>query len=297
MAFSCKELKIPLGAKIGLAGETGSGKSTLLRIIGGLGKPDQGQVLYNNEDVYPKLDRLIAGHPDIAYLSQSFELPKFITVSEFLFVHPFDDEEVDEVVELCDINHLLENETRELSGGERQRVALAKTLLRKPEVLLLDEPYSNLDPPHKREMKRIIDQLDQVERMTILMVSHEPTDLLPWADEVLVLRNGGIYQTGAPKHIYQAPNDDYVAGLFGEYQLLKATDWGEEKERHILARPEDFSLSKNAHGGNGAVVERQYHGGYDLLVIQVGEEQIRVRSEVEAYQIGDQVRVSLSKIL
>ena len=108
VAFRCKSLHINEGLKVGLAGETGSGKSTMLRMIGGLEKPDQGTIFFGEKDVYPKLDRLIAGHPNIAYLSQSFELPKFISVEEFLYVHPYDDEEVDRVAELCDIVHLLE---------------------------------------------------------------------------------------------------------------------------------------------------------------------------------------------
>ena len=106
-AFACPSLEISKGKKIGIAGETGSGKSTLLKIIAGLEKPDEGEVLMDSKSVYPKLDRLIPGHPEMAYLSQSFELPKFIKVIEYLKTNSIEEERFDQVTNLCRVKQLL----------------------------------------------------------------------------------------------------------------------------------------------------------------------------------------------
>ena len=289
-AFACQFLEISQGKKIGIAGETGSGKSTLLRIIGGLEKPDEGQVLMDNEPVYPKLDRLIPGHPQMAYLSQTFELPKFIKVEEFLSSGSIDEERFDEVARLCRITAILKKDTRALSGGERQRVALAKVILKKPSVLLLDEPYSNLDPHHERIIKEVINDISKKTYTTILMVSHDPSDLLPWADEIFVLKGGTITQKGLPKKIYHAPNDDYVAGLFGAYQVIDGTKWS-SSTRQLIVRPEQFTL--NNHGKTGEVKVVHFHGNHELIEVKAGEEMIRVLSPPGAYKKGDKVGVSL----
>lgn len=289
LAFQCKQLEIDEGKRIGVAGETGSGKSTLLKIIAGLEKPDDGNAYLRNEDIYPKLDRLIPGHPEIAYLSQSFELPKFISVEDHLHVHPYSEKEIQTIAELCQIQHLLGKNTKALSGGERQRVALAKVLLSKPTVLLLDEPFSNLDPHHKRVIKQVINQIENEIKTTIIMVSHEPADLLPWADEILILRDSNIIQQGPPKEIYFHPQDEHIAGLFGSFQLIEPAKWGNVKG--AIVRPEQFQL--NNHGLKGEVRNVQFVGHTEELTVKIAEEEIIVKSEVGKHKVGDQVSVSL----
>ncbi|WP_421765417.1 ATP-binding cassette domain-containing protein [Ekhidna sp.] len=292
IAFRCDDFELDEGSRIGIAGETGSGKSTLLKIIAGLEKPDSGDALLNGEEIYPKLDRLIAGHPEIAYLSQSFELPKFISVNEYLSVHPYTVEDVNQIAKLCQIANLLEKNTKALSGGERQRVALAKVLLRKPTILLLDEPFSNLDPHHKRIIKQVINQIEKEIETTIMMVSHEPTDLLPWADKIMVLKDGKILQEGTPRQIYFQPRNEHIAGLFGSFQKLDNSQWGDMNK--TIVRPEQFQL--NDHGVKGEVVSIHFVGNNEELVIKTIKEEIVVKSEVGRYEVGDEVKVSLKSI-
>ena len=291
LAFQCDSIVIEKGKKIGIAGETGSGKSTLLKIVAGLEKPDEGEALFHAESIYPKLDRLIPGHPEIAYLSQSFELAKSISVYEFLKTEYSDEEDVNEIATLCRVVELLNKPTRSLSGGEKQRVALAKALLKEPEVLLIDEPYSNLDHHHKRIMREVVEKICKETEATIIMVSHEPTDLLPWADEIMVLKNSEVIQRGTPKEIYNQPQNRYQAGLFGEYVVLHAEHWN-LGSGEFIARPEQFSIENE---GKGGVIESiKYHGSFEILKVNLGNEKVLVRSMLGIHKVGEKVKIMMN---
>ena len=148
--------------KIAIAGETGSGKSTLLQIIAGLVQPDSGEVLLEGTRVIGPAETLVPGHPGIAYLSQQFELPPFLRVEQVLdYANTFPEAEAKTLYRLCQIDHLLTRRTNQLSGGERQRIALAKLLLGAPRLLLLDEPFSNLDLAHKNVLKTVIREIGE----------------------------------------------------------------------------------------------------------------------------------------
>lgn len=205
---------------LAIAGETGSGKSTLLRIIAGLAAPKQGFVYFQDEKVLGPLDRLIPGQPGIAYLSQYFELWHNYRVSEVLdYNNDLEPADAAALYQLCHIDHLLQRRTDQLSGGERQRIALARLLVHPPRLLLLDEPYSNLDLNHKKTLKTLIRNITQKFDITTVLVSHDPYDTLTWADKLLVLKDGALIQQGPPRGVYEKPLDEYTAGLLGDYTL------------------------------------------------------------------------------
>ena len=293
-ALSCEQLTINKKSKIGIAGSTGSGKSTLLKVISGLSKPEEGRIMFNDENVYPKLDRLIPGHPQMAYLSQVFELTKFVSVFDFLDVYAHNEDDVTNISSLCRIDHLLSKGTLELSGGEKQRVALARVLLQEPEVLLLDEPFSSLDPHHKSLMKEAVNNIEKAIDATVLIVSHDPIDILPWADEILVMKSGMLEQQGSPKDIYYRPINTYVAGLFGEYIEVQKSQWVEsEDDSSLIVRPEQFSIVSSA-GFSAEVLDVQFKGSYDLIIAQCNAQTIKILTPSGQYKSGEILQVKLS---
>jgi ABC-type sugar transport system ATPase subunit len=206
--------------RLAIAGETGSGKSTLLKIIAGLSTPKNGSVHFEGTRVSGPLERLIPGQPGIAYLSQHFELWHNYRVAEVLdYNNDLEPADAQSLFQLCHIDHLLGRRTDELSGGERQRIALARLLVHTPRLLLLDEPFSNLDMIHKRTLKTVIGNIARRFGITLILVSHDPYDALTWADKLIVLKDGRIVQQGQPREVYSTPVDEYVAGLLGDYTL------------------------------------------------------------------------------
>jgi ABC-type sulfate/molybdate transport systems ATPase subunit len=233
--------------KIAIAGETGSGKSTLLKIIAGLEQPDSGEVFFGNVKVQGPEEKLVAGHPFIAYLPQYFELPKFLRVEQVLaYANHLTFREAEKLFKICQINHLLKRKTNELSGGERQRIALCRLLLTKPKLLLLDEPFSNLDMVLKGILKSVIQSICDKLKITCILVSHDPDDTLPWADQILIMKAGKVVQQDLPEKIYRQPINAYVAGLFGEFNQLTPSlrKTLKIKSNQKYFRPEDFKIHK-----------------------------------------------------
>ena len=298
--------------KIAIAGETGSGKSTLLKIIAGLGQPDGGKVLFEDKRVKGPLEELIPGQKGIAYLSQDFALPHFLTVEQVLiYANPLPDAlaEKDEVAKelyaTCKIAHLLNRRTDQLSGGEKQRVALTKLLLTQPRLLLLDEPFSNLDMLHKSLLKSVINEISDRLNITCTLVSHDPLDSLSWADTILVMKDGAIVQHATPEEIYKQPINEYVAGLFGKYNLLpssisKALLGARDKTKGregLFIRPENFVITKSQKdlSAKGIVQKVSYFGSYYEIEIKVEGVVITVQTQSQLYLLkGEGVFVSLS---
>ncbi len=253
--------------KIAIAGETGSGKSTLLKIIAGLEQPDSGEVLFENTKVQGPEEKLVAGHPSIAYLPQYFELPKFLRVEQVLaYANDLATSDAQKLFKVCQINHLLKRKTNELSGGERQRIALCRLLLTKPKLLLLDEPFSNLDMILKGLLKSVIQSIGERLKITCILVSHDPDDTLPWADQILIMKDGKVIQQGTPQKIYREPINVYVAGLFGKLNQVSPSlrKTLKIKSNQKYFRPEDFKISKQRKKSSVAckVVSCKFCGSY-----------------------------------
>ncbi len=290
--------------KIAIAGETGSGKSTLLKIIAGLEQPDAGEVIFKGEIVKGPADNLIPGHPSIAYLTQDFVLPKFLRVEQVLsYANHLSVDNAKALFEVCEIAHLLERKTDELSGGEKQRIALAKLLITSPELLLLDEPFSNLDMVHRNTLKNVLKGISKSLDITLILISHEPMDVLSWADKIIVMKDGKIVQKGSAKKIYQRPLNEYVAGLFGIYNLIKKSHadlfykmWGmDQKEKKLIIRPEHFKITKKKSGAlEGKVTHITFFGSHYEITISVGDLLITVTTRKNKVKKGEAVYVYCS---
>ncbi|HSB93343.1 MAG TPA: ABC transporter ATP-binding protein [Flavitalea sp.] len=280
--------------KIAIAGETGSGKTTLMRIIGGLMQPDEGMVQFEGERVIGPEGRLVPGHPRIAYLSQYFELQKFLRVEQVLtYANTLSARQENEIFNICEITHLLHRKTDELSGGERQRIALARCLITSPKLLLLDEPYSNLDVLHKNTLKAVLQKITDRLKITCVLVSHDPLDTLSWADEMIILKEGKIVQQGKPDQIYLNPESEYVAGLFGKYNMLSKTLVKHWKLSNYLVRPEQFKIASkpSAKTKKGKVAGIQFFGTYYEVGVMLTKHFVTVRTFSAPWKIGEQVYV------
>ncbi|WP_084446855.1 ABC transporter ATP-binding protein [Hymenobacter roseosalivarius] len=293
------------GQKIALAGETGAGKSTLLQTIAGLVQPDAGEVWFAGRKAKGPAEQLMPGNPGISYLSQQFELPKFLRVEQVLqYANQLSVAEAQTLFEVCRIDHLGERRTDQLSGGERQRIALAKLLLSSPKLLLLDEPFSNLDMVHKNILKSVIQDIGEQLQITCILISHDPLDTLSWADEIVVMCGGQIVQKGTPAQIYNQPVNEYVAGLFGTYNLItsaaqikafSAAAGAKVKRKMLLIRPENFSLdSATKNSIAGEVKNVRFFGSYSEVEVQLAGGSVTVRTRVGSAAPGDTVTVSLA---
>jgi ABC-type sugar transport system ATPase subunit len=247
--------------KIAIAGETGSGKSTLLKMIAGLVQPTSGAVYFENKRVIGPEEQLLPGHTAITYLSQHFELRNNYKVYELLsMANKISNEEANIIYSVCRISRLLNRRTDQLSGGEKQRIALASLLTSAPRLLLLDEPFSNLDTPHKNMMKAVVRDISDILNITCLLVSHDPADILSWADEVMIMKDGQVIQKGTPEQVYKQPVNEYTAALFGTYNIASIALMKELSElfdikingKDVCIRPENFTIvnySENALNG------------------------------------------------
>ena len=275
------------GWKMAVAGETGSGKTTLLKTIAGLAQAEKGTVSFEGQRVLGPLEKLIPGHPGIAYLSQQFELPQHLRIEQVLeYANELPEEEAQALFRVCQIDHLMKRKTHQLSGGERQRIALAKLLIASPRLLLLDEPFSNLDMIHKEVLKSVIRDIGQRLDITCMLVSHDPLDTLSWADEILVLRDGKLVQQGPPMQVYQAPVDEYVAGLFGKYNLIDGR----------IVRPEGIAVFSTQQPGalKGRVETVSFWGSfYEATVLTDRGQYLTVRVWGISLAAGDLVYVTV----
>jgi ABC-type sulfate/molybdate transport systems ATPase subunit len=273
--------------KVVVAGETGSGKSTLLKVIAGLVQPRTGDVFFQGQRVQGPAEKLIPGHPNIAYLSQHFELAKFLRVEQVLsYANSLSQEKAEAIFAICQIENLRKRKTDELSGGERQRIALARLLIGSPKLLLLDEPFSNLDLVHKQILKNVIEAIGDELGITIVLVSHDPDDTLPWADRIFVMRHGSIVQSGTSFDIYNDPVDAYVAGLFGKFTEFDETlqhafraDAG-VRSGVVFKRPEQLRIVDSKNGGVQCVVEScEFFGSHFEIVAKIQGLPVIVRSK------------------
>ena len=215
------------GKNLALIGESGCGKSTLLKLIYGLYDLDEGQIFWNDTEVLGPKYHLIPGMPFMKYLAQDFDLMPFITVAENVGKHlsNFYPEEkkarIAELLEIVEMTEYANVKAKFLSGGQMQRVALARVLALEPEVLLLDEPFSHIDNFRKNSLRRKLFGYLKEQQITCIVATHDSTDVLAFADEVAIIKEGKIVESGIPKFIYGNPKDKYVASLFGDVNEIK----------------------------------------------------------------------------
>ncbi|MES2731036.1 MAG: ABC transporter ATP-binding protein [Bacteroidota bacterium] len=216
------------GELLVLTGESGCGKTTLLKLIAGLEEADSGTIQLNEKLVTGPSQNLVPGHPDIKLAFQDYQLFPNLTIYHNLeqalkgYQKGYQAKRIKTLLRLCALENLHHKYPRELSGGEQQRAALARAMADEPAVLLLDEPFSNLDELTKQPLKSALLDTLRTFGTTAILVTHDSHDALTMADRVAVMRNGKLIQLDTPQMIYQRPTTPYVARFFGNANILPA---------------------------------------------------------------------------
>jgi len=213
------------GDYIAVVGESGCGKSTLLEIIYGLLHIEKGTVFWNEEKLLGPNHNLIPGEYFMKYLPQDFDLMPYISVEENIGKNiSFLDENrlkrIQELLEVVDMKDFLKTKVKNLSGGQKQRVAIAKVLAKEPEVLLLDEPFSHIDNFRKNHLRRSLFKYLKLKNILCVVATHDTTDALSFADEIIVIKDSKIEIKGSPEEIYNEPKSAYVASFFNEINKI-----------------------------------------------------------------------------
>lgn len=295
--------EIPKGQKLAIAGETGSGKTTLLKMMAGLLEPSTGSVHFNGTRILMPSEQLIPGHPKIAFLSQHFELRNNYRVEELLdMVRKIPAARANHIYQICRIEHLLARKTNQISGGEKQRIVLAQLLTTEPSLLLLDEPFSNLDKIHKQIMQDVIADIATHFDTTCVLVSHDAADLLPWANRMLLIKEGAVIRDDTPATIFYAPQNEYEAKLLGTcncinvgiFPVVKTLIPEANDNQQLFIRPSQLVLEMPIGNGlQGIVTNVLFMGSHYRVQLQIDGLQLEVAGFEPGIIVGETYQVRL----
>ena len=287
------DFSIEKGELISLLGPSGCGKTTLLNIIGGFLKPDNGKIYLEDRDItdIPPEKR------DISTVFQNYALFPHMNVLENIkyglkykkLTKKEQNELALEYLKIVGLDGYEKKSIQELSGGQQQRVALARALVLYPKILLLDEPFSNLDAKLKISMREELKELQKNLKISMIFVTHDQEEALSISDKVVVMNNGKIEQIGTPEEIYYSPINEYVANFIGKSNFILKD--GVKK----LIRPENIKIEKNQKG-SWKIINKEFMGAYTILKIKNETEELYVNIQGEEgreYILGDLVEISL----
>ena len=223
LAADSVNISVENGELLALVGPSGCGKTTLLRLIAGLESADHGRILFGEQNVTRQQPK----ERDVAMVFQSHALFPHMTAFENIafglklrgVARGEVEERVRDTAAMLSAGHCLDRKPSKLSGGERQRVALARALVRQPKILLLDEPFSNLDEPLRVQMRNELPAIRARSGATVIFVTHDQEEAMALGDRVAVMRNGAVQQVAAPREIYGAPTNRFVASFIGSPQM------------------------------------------------------------------------------
>jgi putative spermidine/putrescine transport system ATP-binding protein len=248
------DLAVADGEFFSMLGPSGSGKTTCLRLIAGFETPTAGTIFLHGEDV----NRRAPFERDVNTVFQDYALFPHMTVADNvgygLLVRKVDRAErrrrVDETLDLVQLGGLGDRKPAELSGGQRQRVALARSIVNRPKVLLLDEPLGALDLKLREQMQVELKQIQTEVGITFIYVTHDQEEALTMSDRLAVFNEGRIEQVGPPAEVYEHPENDFVSGFVGTSNLL------ERDGERFTVRPEKVRLLGSGDSRDGLQIER-----------------------------------------
>jgi iron(III) transport system ATP-binding protein len=331
-------LNVETGKLLTLLGPSGCGKTTTLRCLAGLERPDSGRIIIDNKVVFDSEKRIFVPPSEraLGMVFQSYAIWPHMTVFENVafplrvardrkYTSAQIKEEVGRVLEMVRLNGYENRGSTQLSGGQQQRLAFARGLVRKPTLLLLDEPLSNLDAKLREQMRVELKRLQRTLGVTTVYVTHDQSEALALSDEIAVFNSGRIVQRGSPQEIYRRPKTQFVADFVGSANFLSGTVAGQTaglvtvdtpqgtfrcvfadpvqpgQAAMVTVRPEDLTLSETSPGETmnvfkGKVAHRVFLGEVtDYLVDLDNGREVRARVAHETdFPVGRMVNVSVA---
>lgn len=282
---------IKKGELVCILGPSGCGKTTLLNIIGGFVSDYSGDVLLSNENI----NNIPPEKREIATVFQSYGLfthkNVIDNVSYGLKLLKIDrntrEKRAQEMLEKVGLAGYDKKKIKELSGGEQQRVAIARSMVLNPKLLLLDEPLSNLDVHLRDVMRKEIKRIQKQFGVTMIIVTHDQEDAFKLADRVIVINEGHIEQIGTPEELYKQPKSNFISSFIGENNII---------DENLVIRPEEITI-KLDDSGDGEVVDVTYLGATVEYLVGTSDGntlKVLMMSTVERFNIGDKVSVRIN---
>ena len=286
ISFDIKE-----GELVCILGPSGCGKTTLLNIIGGFVSDFSGDVLLSDENI----NNIPPEKREIATVFQSYGLfthkNVIDNVSYGLKLLKIDkntrENRAKEMLEKVGLAGYEKKKIKELSGGEQQRVAIARSMVLNPKLLLLDEPLSNLDVHLRDVMRKEIKRIQKQFGVTMIIVTHDQEDAFKLADRVIVINEGRIEQVGTPEELYKQPKNNFISSFIGENNII---------DENLVIRPEEISIQLDK-SGEGEIVDVTYLGATVEYLVETPDGntlKVLTMSTAERFNIGDKVLVQIN---
>jgi len=297
---------IPKGKVTAIVGESGSGKTTLLNLLYGLLQPDSGEVFFKEERVLRREEKLQPAHEAMRLVTQNNQdMDLDATVwdsvkSGLRFAEQglwSEAKKITDSLNMLDILPLKDQLFGTLSGGEKQRVTIAKALISKPEVLLLDEPFNQVDATYREGLQHDIRYIVKEWGVTVVLVSHDPAEILSMADELIVLKEGEIVENGSPEELYNSPKLLYTAQILASISQLNAEDAkkiGIKTHRGtVVIYAEDVKIGKG-FGSKWTVKQVLFKGLFEELIIERDKVVLRATNYAKRkYPKGSKISVTI----
>jgi iron(III) transport system ATP-binding protein len=309
------DLSVEKGEIFSILGPSGCGKTTVLRLIAGFERPDTGEIVLNGETVVGKGILVPPERRGIGMVFQEFALFPHLNVAENIAfgIGGLSRRErffrVQEVLEYVELEGYRRHYPHELSGGQQQRVALARAMAPKPSVILLDEPFSNLDADLRGHVASDVHRVLKETNSTAILVTHDHEEAFTMADQMLVMNGGRVEQQGTPHSIYHLPANRFIAEFVGPMVFISGTVTHEGIQTafgsfpnqdqllqgtpvDLLVRPDDIELEADTKG-NAVVVGRKFRGSENIYTVQAdtGETLLSTQRSHTEYCSGQRVKV------
>ncbi|HAY32761.1 MAG TPA: ABC transporter ATP-binding protein [Ignavibacteria bacterium] len=300
-------LNIGQGEFFSIVGPSGCGKTTLLRIIAGLEFPDSGNIFINGKDItsLPPQKRRIG----IVFQNYALfpNMSVFDNIAYGLRIQKTEKQDLESkiksVLEIVSLSHKIHNSVTSLSGGEQQRVSLARVIVTEPELILFDEPLSNLDYTLRIETRNELKRLQRDVGITSVYVTHDQTEALALSDRVAVLNKGVVQQTGTPDDVYYHPVNNFVAGFIGHANLFdeksseKIFNVKTGKNKFLALLPEDIIPVKDDVNKTGQITEVQFTGFSVEYSVNIFDNNVKIlclsSSDTGKFKDGEYVTLKL----